>query len=73
MNREHLQHLKNQLESDVDLPPEARARLLALVTQKEAEVSPTTWPVALAELEAAHPELTAFLNRTAVVLGNMGI
>lgn len=70
MNREHL---KNQLESDIDLPPEARSRLLALVTQEKPEVSPTTWPVALAELEPAHPEITAFLNRTAVVLGNMGI
>lgn len=73
MNREHLQHLKDQLESDVDLPPAARARLLALVTQMEPEVNPTTWPAALAELEAAHPEITAFLNRTAVVLGKMGL
>ncbi|MDZ4404694.1 DUF4404 family protein [Prosthecobacter sp.] len=73
MNPELLQHLRTRLESDVDLPPSARARLLALVTQAEPENTSTTWPAALAELEAAHPEVTAFLNRTAVVLGNMGL
>ncbi len=73
MNPAHLQQLRDRLETDVDLPPAARARMLALVIQTEPEDVTVTWPAALAELEAAHPELTAFLNRTAAALGNMGL
>lgn len=84
MTREHLQHLKTQVENDSHLPAEARASLLALITQAEQDstddappstpdVSNTPLQAALTELEAAHPEITSFLNRTAVALGNMGI
>jgi len=65
-----------------DLTEEARAELLKRLatTQEEAQME-TSVPqdymgrlmTSVEELEAAHPEATAFMNRVATALGNMGI
>lgn len=65
-----------------DLPEEARAELLTLVANAQAEAAaeadePTDYMgkmmSSVEELEASHPEATAFMNRVATALGNMGI
>lgn len=62
-----------------DLPESAKAKLLELVTQAEEAATTTTtgsaesWGLAVEEMEASHPEATAFMNRVATSLANMGI
>lgn len=62
-----------------DLPESAKAKLLELVAQAEAEASKATsgsaesWSSTVEEMEASHPEATAFMNRVATSLANMGI
>jgi Domain of unknown function (DUF4404) len=81
MNDDQLQQLRTLVTDSSDLPESAKSRLLDLVTQAEQQnadaSTPNTaaaeFPSAITELEAAHPEATAFLNRIAVTLGNMGI
>ncbi len=77
-----LQQIRSLVEDADDLTPAAKARLLALVAQAEQEAatdasaphsSLATIQSAVVELEAAHPETTAFMNRMAATLSNMGI
>ena len=77
-----LQALREQVTAADDLPPMVQGRLLALIAQAEQntpadadtpKTSPGTLSSTMTELEAAHPEATAFLNRFAITLGNMGI
>ncbi|MFN0080244.1 MAG: DUF4404 family protein [Prosthecobacter sp.] len=79
---QQLQQVRVLVEEADDLTPAAKARLLELVAQAEQEAatgvnaphtSLGTFQSAVAELEASHPEATAFMNRVAVTLGNMGI
>ena len=59
-----------------DLPESAKAKLLELVAQAEAKVttdSAESWSSTVEEMEASHPEATAFMNRVATSLANMGI
>ncbi|MBE7496113.1 MAG: DUF4404 family protein [Verrucomicrobiaceae bacterium] len=82
MDREYLQKLQTLVQNDDHLPADAKNALLELVTQAQESApspvegeadTPSPLKSAVEELEAAHPEITAFLNRTAVALGNMGI
>lgn len=81
MNDDQFQQLRTLVAASSDLPESAKSRLLNLVNQAEQQSAdastPNTaaaeLPSALIELEAAHPEATAFFNRIAVTLGNMGI
>jgi hypothetical protein len=78
MSKTQLQQLRTMAENAGDLPPTARTRLLDLVAQAEqAPATPNAAVVTLhsvvTEFEAAHPEATAFLNRVATSLGNMGL
>ena len=65
-----------------DLPESAKETLLELVKQAEEKVANTTetpldpketWSSTVEEMEASHPEATAFMNRVATSLANMGI
>ena len=66
-----------------DLPEAAKAKLLELLAQQQADAETTAqqapletqgeWHSAVGELEAAHPEATGFMNRLATTLANMGI
>ncbi len=82
MNTEQLQQLRTMVQDAGELPEAAREELLKRVatTQQEAaeEASePEDYMGRLMhsveELEASHPEATAFMNRVATTLGNMGI
>lgn len=82
MNKDQLQQLKTMVEDAGDLPAAAKAKLLQLVEQtEETAEAPTTapedamnsWTSAVQEMEASHPEATAFMNRVATTLANMGI
>ena len=80
MNTEQLEQLKTLVADAGDLPEAAKTKLLELLAQTEAE-APTAepgqaqgqWLSSVAELEAAHPEATGFMNRLATTLANMGI
>lgn len=81
MTQDQLQELRTLVSQSHDLPETAKERLLGLVAQAETESADDStpnnaiaeMPTTLTELEAAHPEATAFLNRLATTLGNMGI
>ena len=82
MNAEKLQELKAMVEGAGELPEAARAELLALVAKAQEEAAtesgePTDYMGKLVssveEMEASHPDATAFMNQVATALGNMGI
>ncbi len=88
MNTEQLQQLKAMVEDASDLPEAAKIKLLELLAQAQAQAQAQTdadtateepegthgqWLSSVAELEAAHPEATGFMNRLATTLANMGI
>lgn len=81
MTQDQLQELRTLVTDSHDLPETAKTRLLELVAQAEQEHADESapnnamaeMPSTLTELEASHPEATAFLNRIATTLGNMGI
>ena len=82
MNAEKLQELKSMVEGAGNLPEEARAELLKLVAKAQEEAAdesgePTDYVSKLmssvVEMEASHPDATAFINKVATALGNMGI
>ncbi len=82
MNAEKLQELKSMVEGAGNLPEEARAELLTLVAKAQEEAAaesgePTDYMSKLmssvVEMEASHPDATAFINKVATALGNMGI
>lgn len=82
MNTQQLRQLKTMVEDAGDLPEAAKIKLLQLVTEAEQSAATETdgakntmnqWVSSVEELEAAHPEATAFMNRVATTLANMGI
>lgn len=80
MNIEQLQQLKAMVEEAGDLPETAKARLLEILSQQEAEVESSEAAESqgqllssVEEFEAAHPEATSFMGRLATTLANMGI
>ncbi|MEQ1750465.1 MAG: DUF4404 family protein [Prosthecobacter sp.] len=82
MSEEQLQQLRGMVEGADELSETARAELIKRVAnaQEEAAVAESVphdymsrLMSSVEELEASHPDATAFMNRVAHALGNMGI
>ncbi len=79
MTHDQLQQLRTMVQDAGDLPESAKAKLLELVAQAEENATAETpagaetWSSTVEEMEASHPEATAFMNRVAISLANMGI
>jgi hypothetical protein len=83
MSPEQFQQLKSMVAESEDLSEEAKAKLLQLVAEAEEDeaapeggepADPMDKLVASVEqIEASHPDATAFMNRVATTLANMGI